>query len=96
MTAISSRFLFELPGDANMVKYDSPEDILNGEDYGDGKRLVRETVADYEEYDAEYDVEYDDEPPAKKKKKAVERKRHSIMTGEELLQKKKRSKKRTK
>ena len=84
MTAISSRFLFELPSDANMEKYDSPKDILDGEDYGNGCRLVREPVIEYEECD----VDYEEVPPAKKKK--PEPKRYSMMTGSELLRKQKR------
>jgi DNA helicase-2/ATP-dependent DNA helicase PcrA len=89
MTAISSRFLFELPNDANMVRYDSPDDFLNGEDYGGGKRLVREKIVEYDEYDdVDVDVDYDELPPKKKKEKK-EQKRYSMMTGSELLQKKK-------
>ena len=85
MTAISSRFLFELPRDASMAKYDSPMDILDGEDYGNGTRLVREKIVEYEECD---DVYYDDdEPPPKKKQK--EQKRYSMMTGSELMRRKK-------
>jgi ATP-dependent exoDNAse (exonuclease V) beta subunit len=83
-TAILSRFLFELPNDANVAKYDSPDDFLNGEDYGGGRRLVREKIVEYEEYD---DSDYDDEPPPKKKEKK-EDKRYSMMTGSELLRKK--------
>jgi DNA helicase-2/ATP-dependent DNA helicase PcrA len=84
-TAILSRFLFELPNDANVAKYDSPDDFLNGEDYGCGQRLVREKIVEYEEYD---DVDYEDEPPPPKKKKEKEDKRYSMMTGSELLLKK--------
>jgi len=92
MTAISSRFLFELPNDANIVKYDSPKEILDGEDYGEGRRLVREKIVEYEECDDcnDYHVEYDDTPPPKKKKQKEqkEQKRYSMMTGSELLRKK--------
>jgi DNA helicase-2/ATP-dependent DNA helicase PcrA len=92
MTAISSRFLFELPNDASMVKYDSPDDVLKGEDYGDGKRLVREKIVEYEEYEIEADFnDCDDKPPPKKKKEKPKQQRYSIMTGDELLRKKKRS-----
>jgi len=38
MTAIFSRFLFELPNDASIAKYDSPDDFFTGEDYGGGRR----------------------------------------------------------
>ena len=83
MTAISSRFLFELPSNANLVRYDSPDDFLSGEDYGDGKRLIWEKVVEYNEFDEEYN----EVPPPKKKKKTE--KRYSMMTGSELMQKKK-------
>jgi len=92
MTAIFSRFLLELPHDASLAKYDSPDDFLSGEDYGGGRRLVREKVVEYEECDDGYDVEYDvdyDEPPPKKKKEKPDNKRYSMMTGSELLKKKK-------
>jgi DNA helicase-2/ATP-dependent DNA helicase PcrA len=89
MTAILSRFLFELPNDANVAKYDSPDDFLNGEDYGGGQRLVREKIVEYEEYDVDYDVDYDEPPPKKKEQK--EDKRFSMMTGSELLRKKKKN-----
>jgi len=89
MTAILSRFLFELPNDASLAKYDSPDDFLNGEDYGGGRRLVREKIVEYEEYADDYDY---DEPPPKKKKEKPEGKRYSMMTGSELLRKKKSSK----
>ena len=85
MTAISSRFLFELPSDASVAKYDSPDDYLKGEDYGDGRRLVREKIVEYEEYDDVYD---DDAPPPPVKKKQKEQKRYSMMTGSELLRRK--------
>ena len=85
ITAIFSRFLFELPNDANVVKYDSPDDFLEGEDYGDGKRLVREEVVEYEDCDIDYDY-----PPPKKKKQR-EHKGLSMMTGSELLRKKKKN-----
>jgi DNA helicase-2/ATP-dependent DNA helicase PcrA len=91
MTAISSRFLFELPNDASLVKYDSPNDFLKGEDYGDGKRLIREAVVEYDEYDQNEYEEEESEKPIKKGKKPTERKRFSIITGDELLQKKKQS-----
>ena len=82
MTAICSRFLFELPNDANLAKFDSPQDILAGEDYGDGRRLVREPIVEYEESDADYEESL---PPKKKK---PELKHYSMMTGSELLRKK--------
>jgi DNA helicase-2/ATP-dependent DNA helicase PcrA len=91
MTAIFSRFLLELPHDASLAKYDSPDDFLSGEDYGGGRRLVREKVVEYEECDDEHDIEHDidyDEPPPKKKEKPDD-KRFSMMTGSELLKKKK-------
>ena len=83
-TAISSRFLFELPNDSSVVKYDSPNDILDSEDYGDGTRLVREHSTDYEDI---HDDIYDEEPAATVKKKSKKTKPLSIMTGNELLQK---------
>jgi hypothetical protein len=83
MTAISSRFLFELPNDTNVVKYNSPDNFLNDEDYGDGKRLVREQAIEYEDCDGNGD--YEERPPVKKTK---EPKRYSMMTGRELLRKK--------
>ena len=85
MSTIFSRFLLELPGDANVVRYDSPDDFLKGKDYGNGQRLVREEIVEYEEYDDYGEAE----PPAKKEKKPPQRKRYSIMTGDELLRKKK-------
>ena len=94
-TAILSRFLFELPNDGSLAKYDSPDDFLNGEDYGGGRRLVREKIVEYEEYE-EYDDNHNDnhddaydEPPPKKKKEKPDGKRYSMMTGSELLRKKK-------
>jgi len=88
MTAIFSRFLCELPSDASMVMYDSPDDFLKGEDYGDGKRLVREQVVEYVEYEDCDDVYDDDESPPPDKKQQREDKNFSLMTGKELLQKK--------
>jgi len=77
-----------LPNDANLAKYDSPDDFLSGEDYGEGRRLVREKIVEYEEYEIEADFnDYGDEPPPKKKEKN-ENKRYSMMTGSELLRKK--------
>jgi DNA helicase-2/ATP-dependent DNA helicase PcrA len=95
--AIFSRFLFELPNDANIAKYSSPDDILHGEDYGDGKRLVLEKVIEYEEHDVvdhesdsevDYEVDSSEHTPPKQKDKPVG-KRYSMMTGSELLSKKK-------
>ncbi|MCL2711464.1 MAG: UvrD-helicase domain-containing protein [Planctomycetaceae bacterium] len=89
MTAILSRFLFELPNDASIARYDSPDDFLSGEDYGGGRRLVREKIVEYEEYDEDCDDSDSYEPPVKKKKEKPNDKRYSMMTGSELLRKKK-------
>jgi DNA helicase-2/ATP-dependent DNA helicase PcrA len=88
MTAIFSRFLTELPNNACMIKYDSPNDFLNGEDYGDGKRLVREKVAEYELWEELVRDDEEEPPPERKQKKQPEHKRYSMMTGSELLRKK--------
>jgi len=90
MSAICSRFLFELPNSGCLAKYDSPDDFLGGEDYGGGRRLVREKVVEYDDFEIEYDDA--DEPPPKKKKEKQENKRYSMMTGSELLKRKKREK----
>jgi DNA helicase-2/ATP-dependent DNA helicase PcrA len=74
-TAISSSFLFELPGKPSLVKYDSPEDIENIIDRGDGTYIVLEESAEETEevielpecepvieYQNEYtDIEYDED-----------------------------------
>ena len=70
--------------------------VESGEDYGNGRRLIREKVVEYEECDDDYDIEYDvdcDEPPPKKKKEKPDNKRFSMMTGSEFLRKKKGSEK---
>jgi DNA helicase-2/ATP-dependent DNA helicase PcrA len=41
-SVIYSRFLVEISHEANLIQYDSPADFLEGEDLGDGIRLVRE------------------------------------------------------
>ena len=66
--------------------------VESGENYGGGRRLVREKVVEYEEYDDDYDIEHDidyDEPPVKQKKEKPDDRRYSMMTGSELLRKKK-------
>jgi len=73
--AISSSFLFELPGKPSLIKLDSPEDIEETIDREDGTYIVLEKFVEkidelieppeYEpvvEYDNEYaDIEYDDD-----------------------------------
>jgi len=91
MSAICSRFLFELPGSGCLAKYESPDDFLGGEDYGGGRRLIREKVIEYEEDDVD-DTDADESlhpPPPPKKKEKPENKRYSMMTGSELLRRKK-------
>ncbi|MDR0520842.1 MAG: UvrD-helicase domain-containing protein [Planctomycetaceae bacterium] len=103
VSAIFSRFLTELPNDGHVVKYDSPDDFLNGEDYGGSVRLVREKTAEYDYADcgdAAVDIDYhdvdDDEEfvRQKEKKRKNEKQRSSvktglsIMTGSELLKRK--------